>query len=97
MFDHTDAFPCDEALMNAITVTLAHWLAVKEIKRQLLSMKVKLSHCKHADIVSAARDYLRDHPELLDQAAEYIRKSPELTKMAAREERYRNPSRGRRL
>jgi hypothetical protein len=53
---------------------------VKEIKRQLFSMKVKLSHCKHADIVSAARAYLRDHPELLHQAMEYIRKSPELTR-----------------
>jgi hypothetical protein len=82
--------------MNHVTVTIAHELARKEIKRQLQAKGVKPARVELRVIREAARVYLSEHPELYDRASEFISKSPELTKLAARAELYRNPLRKRR-
>jgi Copper resistance protein ScsC N-terminal domain len=75
--------------MNAVIITLAHRAAINAVKRDILSRRGKLSLVRRADVVAAARDYLRDHPELLDEAAETVRKVPQLRTLAEREVRRR--------
>ncbi len=75
--------------MNAAIMTIARQLAIKAVKRRMQAQGLKLPHIEHSIIVSAAHDYLRDHPDLLEQAAETVRTVPQLRTLAEREERRR--------
>jgi hypothetical protein len=89
-----------EALARATTLmncpgtimTLARHAAVKAVKRSIRDQGGKLAHFEHRIIVSAANDYLLDHPELIEEATETVRKVPQLRKLAEGEERKRRAS-----
>jgi hypothetical protein len=63
-------------LMNcpATIMTFARFLATKAVKRRCQAQGLKTTHIERQIIVSAANDYLRDHPELIEEAAETVRK-----------------------
>jgi Copper resistance protein ScsC N-terminal domain len=75
--------------MNATTMTLAKFAAIKAVKREIQARGLRVSSVAQRVIVAAARDYLRDHPELIEEAAETVRKVPQLRTLAEREERQR--------
>ena len=73
--------------MNAVIMTVARQAAIKAIKQSIQAQGGKPVHIERQIIVSAANNYLRDHPELIEQAAETVRKVPEFRTLAEREER----------
>jgi hypothetical protein len=54
---------------QAAVFTMAHWLALEAVKRELHAQGIKRYALQEAVIRNAARDYLRDHPELIWAAA----------------------------
>lgn len=79
--------------MSAVIMTVARLAAIKVLKRNMQAQGLKVAHIERHVVVSAANDYLRDHPELFEKAAETVRKVPQLRTLAAREERHRKGNR----
>jgi hypothetical protein len=75
--------------MNATIITFANLTAINAVRRDMQGRGLKLAHIERQIIVSAAHNYLRDHPELIEEAAETVRKVPQLRTLAEREERRR--------
>jgi hypothetical protein len=75
--------------MNATTMTLARYEAIKIVKAQLRASGLRLGSFEQRDITARARAYLSDHPELVQLAAHRIATTPSLRKLAEQEERAR--------
>lgn len=79
--------------MNAVVMTVARLAAIHAVKRNMQAQGLKVAHIERHVVVSAANDYLRDHPELFEKAAETVRKVPQLRTLAEHEERRRRGNR----
>jgi hypothetical protein len=54
--------------MNAETLTLAQYLARRDVKALWHRQGIKLNQFSAKDITKAAKSYLSQHPELIEQA-----------------------------
>jgi hypothetical protein len=54
--------------MNARTLTLARYIALREIKRQWRKQGIKLQQFDAHDLAKASKAYLCEHPELIERA-----------------------------
>ena len=76
-----------QGLPAGAVMTLAKFMAVNVVKRNMQARGLKPAHIERWIIVAEARDYLRDHPELIEHAAETVRKDRKLRTLAERIER----------
>jgi hypothetical protein len=74
-------------------IVLARQAAMRAVKRKLVASGLKVRQFEQKAIVSAAEDYLSDHPELIEQAAETVRSHPKIRTLAEREARDRRRNR----
>ena len=62
---------------STVILVLARLAAIKETKRRLQSQGLKVDRIARKVIVSAANDYLRDHPELIIETYRRAQSAPE--------------------
>jgi hypothetical protein len=55
--------------MDAHTLTLARYIALRELKAEWHRQGVKLQQFDAHDLARASKTYLSEHPELIEQAA----------------------------
>lgn len=79
--------------MSEVIMIVAKLAAINAVKRDMRRQGLMVAHIERHVIVSAANDYLRDHPERFEKAAENVRKVPQLRTLAEREERRRRGNR----
>jgi hypothetical protein len=70
-------------------MAVARLAAIKAVKREIKARGERLAYFDQRDILTAARQYLSDHPELIEEAAETVRKVPQFRTLAEREARER--------
>jgi hypothetical protein len=63
--------------MNAHTLTLARYIALRELKAEWHRQGVKLHQFDAHDLAKASKAYLSEHfDELVEQAARHLNKTP---------------------
>jgi hypothetical protein len=62
--------------MNAHTLTLARYIALREVKRVWRAQGVKLQQFDAHDLAKASKVYLSEHPELIEQASRRLNENP---------------------
>ena len=73
----------------ATIMRLALFAAKKAVKQDIRDRGEKLVYIDQSDILTAAHQYLGEHPELVEEAAETVRLVPQLRTLAEREARER--------